>query len=308
MSAGAVISVQGLVKRFGAVRALDGVELEIAAGAPTGLVGPNGAGKTTLFSVLCGFLRPDAGTVRILGQPPLAPALHGRIAILPQDAALARAVPVSRQMILFAELQGFARAAARIEADRVLGLVNLRAEANRTPEQLSHGMLKRAAIAQALVGAPDLVLLDEPLSGLDPNTAGPIRELIRAAGDERKFVISSHNLADIEDLCRDVVILKQGRVTVHQPISDLVSRSAALTFSLEQAAPDQAVANLLKVAGVTQAEVLGEDRRRLRVRFESASEVEAQARILAALQAAGLSFRDMSRGESLEQKVRDITR
>lgn len=303
-----MIYIKGLCKHFGPVRALDGVDLDIAAGPPTGLVGPNGAGKTTLFSVMCGFLRPTSGAVSLFGVPPLSEALHGRIAILPQDAALARGIPVLKQLVFFAELQGFSRHAARLEADRVLGLVNLRDAANRAPEQLSHGMMKRAAIAQAFIGAPELVLLDEPLSGLDPNTAGPIRELIRAGGDERKFVISSHNLGDIEDLCRDVVILKQGRVTVHQPIGELVARSTALTFSLEMAAPAGAEAAMLAVAGVTGAEVLGEDRRRLRVRFESASEVDAQARILAALQAAGMTFRDMSRGESLEQKVREMTR
>lgn len=304
----AVISLSGLHRHFGRVHALDGVDLDIDAGAPTGLVGPNGAGKTTLLSVLCGFLRPTSGTVQVLGCPPLAPALRGRIAILPQDAALARGMPIVRQMALFAELHGFTRREARLEADRVLGLVNLREAGLRAPEQLSHGMLKRAALAQTFIGAPELVLLDEPLSGLDANTAAPIREIIRAAGDERKFVISSHQLADIEDLCRDVVILKQGRVTVHQPIGELVARSAVLTFSLEQAAPAGAVATLLAVAGVTGAEVLGEDRRRLRVRFESASEAEAQGRILAALAAAGLGFREMSRGETLEQKVRELTR
>ena len=83
-----MISLKGLSKYFGAVHALDGIDLEITAGAPTGLVGPNGAGKTTLFSILCGFLRPTAGDVRIFGLPPLAEPLHGRIAILPQDAAL----------------------------------------------------------------------------------------------------------------------------------------------------------------------------------------------------------------------------
>ncbi|MBI1732132.1 MAG: ABC transporter ATP-binding protein [Gammaproteobacteria bacterium] len=303
-----MISIKAFSKHFGSIRALDGIDLGIPAGAPTGLVGPNGAGKTTLFSVLCGFLRPTSGEVRIFDLPPLTPALHGRIAILPQDAALAHSVPVIKQLTFFAELQGFARREARVEADRVLGLVNLRDAANRAPEQLSHGMAKRAAIAQAFIGSPDLILLDEPTSGLDANTAGPIRELIRATGDQRKFVISSHNLADIEDLCVDVVILNQGKVTTHRPISELVARSAALTFNLEQAAPVNVIEKMLAVTGVTQAEVLGDDRRRLRVRFEAASEVAAQVQILNALQAAGITFKDMSRGESLEQKVREITR
>ncbi len=303
-----MISVTRLHKHFGSVRALDGIDLEISAGAPTGLVGPNGAGKTTLFSILCGFLRPTSGDVQLFGLPPLAEPLHGRIAILPQDALLARSVPIFKQLTFFAELQGFTRHNARVEAGRVLDLVNLRDVSGRPPEALSHGMVKRAAIAQAFIGDPELILLDEPTSGLDPNTAGPIRELIRATGDQRKFVISSHNLADIEDLCQDVVILNRGKVTTHQPISELVARRAALTFTLEKAALANAEATMLAVSGVTQAEVLGEDRRRLRVRFDVADEASAQMRILGALHSAGMTFKDMSRGESLEQKVREITR
>ena len=147
-----MIQVSALSKHFGPVRALDGIDLTIENGRPSGLVGPNGAGKTTLFSVLCGFLLPTAGQVRIAGHPPLARELHGRIAILPQDAALTPAVPITKQLTFMAELQGFDRRSARSEAARVLELVNLSDAALRAPEALSHGMKKRAAIAQAFIG------------------------------------------------------------------------------------------------------------------------------------------------------------
>lgn len=303
-----MISIKGVRKHFDRVKAIDGIDLEIAGGPPTGLVGPNGAGKTTLFSLICGFLRPTAGTISIFDRPPLHKTLHGRIAILPQDAALAHAVPILRQLTFFAQLHGMSRGDAEEEAERVLELVNLSDAAEMAPEALSHGMKKRAAIAQAFIGTPDLILLDEPTAGLDPNTAAPIRELIRSTGDERKFVISSHNLADIEDLCEDVIILKKGKVTEHQQISSLVSRTSSLSFSLEKAAPAGTADKLSGVEGVTHAEVIGEDRRRLRVRFEAKSETEAQVHILNALQSAGITFKEMSRGESLEQRVREITR
>ena len=183
-----MIELQNLSKHFGPVRALDGIDLSIDQVKPTGLVGPNGAGKTTLFSVLCGFLNPTSGRVRIAGHPPLAKALHGQIAILPQDAALSPAVPIAKQLEFMAQLQGFDRRGARAETARTLELVNLSDVAMRPPEALSHGMRKRAAIAQAFIGEPDLVLLDEPTAGLDPNTAAPIRELIRTTAHERKFV------------------------------------------------------------------------------------------------------------------------
>ena len=303
-----MIEARELCKYFGTVRALDGISLVIENGRPTGLVGPNGAGKTTLFSVLCGFLNPTSGEVRIAGHPPLATALHGKIAILPQDAALAPAVPVARQLAFMAELQGFNRAAAAKEAARVLELVNLSDSAQSTPDTLSHGMKKRAAIAQAFIGTPDLVLLDEPTAGLDPNTAAPIRELIRTTAHERKFVISSHNLSDIEDLCADVVILKKGKVSEHSAIDSLVGRTSALTITLENTAPAAAEDLCASIDGVDKAEILGRDRSQIRVYFDSARETDVHVGILQTLKNAGIGFKEMSRGESLESRVREITR
>jgi ABC-2 type transport system ATP-binding protein len=303
-----MIEAKGLSKHFGAVRALDNIELTISGDQPTGLVGPNGAGKTTLFSVLCGFLNPTSGDVRIAGHPPLARALHGKIAILPQDAALAHGMPIARQLKFMAELQGFTRRNATNEALRVLSLVNLSESAQSPPEQLSHGMKKRVAIAQAFIGSPSLVLLDEPTAGLDPNTAAPIRELIRSSSSERKFVISSHNLSDIEDLCSDVVILKQGQVIEHTAIDALVGRTSALTIILEKAAPESAESLCREVDGVDAVEILPGDRSRIRVRFDAARETEVHIGLLQVLKTAGIGFRELSRGESLESRVREITR
>ena len=303
-----MIEARELCKYFGAVRALDGINLTIENGRPTGLVGPNGAGKTTLFSVLCGFLNPTSGEVRIASHPPLATALHGNIAILPQDAALAPAVPVARQLAFMAELQGFNRAAAAKEAARVLELVNLSDSAQSTPDTLSHGMTKRAAIAQAFIGTPDLVLLDEPTAGLDPNTAAPIRELIRTTAHERKFVISSHNLSDIEDLCADVVILKKGKVSEHSAIDSLVGRTSALTITLERTAPAAAEDLCTSIDGVDKVEILGRDRSQIRVFFDASRETDVHVGILQTLKNADIAFKEMSRGESLESRVREITR
>ncbi len=302
-----MIRAQRLCKFFGNVRALNGIDVQIDVGQPTGLVGPNGAGKTTLFSVLCGFLRPTEGEVTIDGHPPLARPLHGRIAILPQDAVLTPTVKISEQLSFMAELQGMTRSAAKAEAARVLDIVGLGNKANQAPDALSHGMKKRAAIAQCFLGEPDLVLLDEPTSGLDPNTAGVIKELIRQTGDQRKFVISSHNLADIEDLCGDVVILKSGQVSKHEKIDTLVARTTALTVSLAASAPAGIEEKLSAIEGVSAAEAIGEDRIQLRVLFDSGKETEVQVAVLQTLKTNGVDFRELSRGESLESKVREIS-
>ena len=305
-----LVRTEGLGRDFGDTRALAAVDLTLERGSPIGLVGPNGAGKTTFFSVLCGFLRPTRGTVQVLGHPPLHRELNGRVAILPQDAAFVKGVPVASQLAMLAELQGFGRKQARAEAARVLGLVLLTDAAGKPPESLSHGMLKRIAIAQAFIGSPELVLLDEPTAGLDPATASHIKNLIRSLDSERTFVVSSHNLDDIEELCGSVVILDRGRIVEHRKVSELVARTSCLTFRLEADPPAGIDAKLSTVPLVTRVELGRPGERRLAVHFrDGGGDGNAtQIAVLQALAAAGVAMLEMSRGQSLQDKVIEITR
>ena len=311
MAAAPIIKTEGLGRDFGGTRALDKIDLALEAGAPIGLVGPNGAGKTTFFNVLSGFLRPSRGTVEVLGRPPLHRDLHGRVAILPQDAQFASGVPVQSQLAMLAELQGFSAKAARDEAARVLQMVLLPDAARKTPETLSHGMLKRIAIAQAFLGAPELVLLDEPTAGLDPATASEMKNMIRSLDKERTFVVSSHNLQDIEELCGSVVILDRGKVVEHRTVSELVGRTSILTFRLEADPPEAIVAKLSAVPRVTRVELGRPGERRLAVHFREEGEGSAnqtQMAVLQALTAAGVAMIEMTRGRSLQDKVLEMTR
>ena len=311
MSSNAIINARGLGRDFSRTRALAEIDLTLDAGPPIGLVGPNGAGKTTFFSVLCGFLRPTRGSVEVLGRPPLHRDLHGRVAILPQDAAFVKGVPVQSQLAMLAELQGFSAAAARAEAARALQMVLLPDVAKKTPETLSHGMLKRIAIAQAFLGAPELVLLDEPTAGLDPATASEMKNLIRSLDKERTFIVSSHNLQDIEELCGSVVILDRGKIVEHRKVSELVSRTSVLTFRLEADPPEAIVAKLTAVAMVTRVELGRPGERRLAVHFREESEGAGnttQIAVLQALTAAGVAMIEMTRGQSLQDRVIQMTR
>jgi ABC-2 type transport system ATP-binding protein len=300
-----MIETEGLTRRFGTVAAIDGVTLKLEAGQPIGLVGPNGAGKTTLFSMLCGFLLPSSGTIRVFDRPPLHKDLYGRVAILPQDAAFVRTVPVLTQLRFFAELQGFSGNAAVNEARRVLALVLLEDAAKKPPESMSHGMLKRVAIAQTFIGNPELVLLDEPTAGLDPASATNIKNLVRSLAGERTFVVSSHNLDDIEELCGSIVILGKGKVTRHCAVAELVGRSNCLTFRLEHD-PAEGIEKIFSDVPVVERVERGTPgERRLRVYFraQEAGQSAAEVAVIQALAKAGIVFVEMTRGESLEDQV-----
>ena len=197
----AAVRAVGLTKRFGSKTAVDGVSLTVPAGAVFGLVGPNGAGKTTTFSILAGYIRPSAGTVEVLGFVPTAvDSLRARVGVLPQDALLPARDTVGEFLVHMAELQDLPRdkalSAARESLDSVAGADWW----NQRCGSLSHGMAKRVALAQAFLGEPEVVLLDEPTAGLDPRVAFEMRQLVKAKKGRRSIVISSHNLHELEEI------------------------------------------------------------------------------------------------------------
>jgi ABC-2 type transport system ATP-binding protein len=251
---------------------------------------------------------PSAGSILVFGRPPLHPELHGRVTILPQDAALVRGVAVENQLAFFARLQGFTSADAKKEAARVLELVLLTEAAKRPPEALSHGMLKRVAIAQTFIGAPELVLLDEPTAGLDPASAAQIKNIIRTHAQDRAFIITSHNLDDIEELCGSVVILKGGKVTENRAVADLVARASVLSFKLEKDPPANVASLFSAVSAVTKVETGRPGERLLVVHYLEADGNATQITVLQTLASNGLAFVEMSRGRSLQDKVIEMTR
>ncbi|MGI2121847.1 ABC transporter ATP-binding protein [Shewanella baltica] len=244
-----LIQCQGLSQLYGSKKALNDVNFSLEAGAPIALVGPNGAGKTTLFSLLCGYLSPSAGTITLLGEAPNSPKLLGKIAALPQDAVLDPNLTIASQLSFFARLQGMGVEQARQEAIRVLTLVDLADVAEQKPPSLSHGMSKRVSIAQALIGSPELVLLDEPTAGLDPANAKKVRELVKALSPTTTFMISSHNLDELEKLCDQVLYLDKGQLS--QAVSMHASTdSDYLTLTMQSCDSDLLQAEVAKLAGV----------------------------------------------------------
>ncbi|QNP72251.1 ATP-binding cassette domain-containing protein [Streptomyces roseirectus] len=211
--------------RYGRRTALRDVSLRLGRGV-TGLLGPNGAGKTTLLRVLATASGPDTGTLSVLGLDPLTPAgrraVRRRLGHLPQNPGL----PAHFTAFEFVDYVGILkeigdREIRRTEARRVLEAVGLTADRGRRIRKLSGGMRQRVALAAALVGDPELLVLDEPTVGLDPEQRLRFRELVTGLGDDRTVLLSTHQTEDVAALCQNVVVLDHGTVKFHGTPAEL---------------------------------------------------------------------------------------
>lgn len=221
-----VLEVQGLAKRYGDVQALDGVDLEVRQGEIFGFLGPNGAGKTTFTKCVTGFIRPNAGQVRIMGidtlREPHKAAPH--IGLVPDQYDFYPALTGRQHLDFYGRLMGIPSAPRKARIEEVLGLVGMSDRADRKVKGYSHGMKQRICIGQAILHKPDLIFFDEPTNGLDPKGAYELREMIKglAKGGATIF-LNSHVLHEVEDVCERVAILDHGRLRTVAKVADLRS-------------------------------------------------------------------------------------
>jgi ABC-2 type transport system ATP-binding protein len=213
----AVAQTSGLVKRFGEVSALAGVDLEVAPGEIVGLLGPNGAGKTTTIRTLLGYLRPTAGHVRLLGGDPRDTGLRARAGYLPGDASLDPKMTVGALLRWYGRLRGGVPGA---EVTALCDRVGL--DVTRRIRDLSSGNRRKVGIVQAVMHRPDVLLLDEPTSGLDPLVQREVHALFREQRDRGAGVLlSSHVLPEVEDVADRVVMLRSGSVVHESTVAGL---------------------------------------------------------------------------------------
>jgi len=229
----AVIEIQGLRKAFhghlgiGRKAAVDGLDLSVKPGEIFGLLGPNGAGKTTTLKMMLGLLRPDEGQVRLFGLPPQDVAARRRLGFLPENPYFYDYLTAAEFLDLYGRLHGLGAADRRRRIVATLERVGLSGQEGTPLRKFSKGMTQRLGLAQAIQHDPDLVILDEPMSGLDPIGRRDVRDLIlaqRAAG--RTVFFSSHILQDAEMLCDRVAIVFKGKLRSVGKLDDLVARDA----------------------------------------------------------------------------------
>lgn len=220
-----IIKVNNLTKRFSSGTAVDGISFEVQRGEMLGLLGPNGAGKTTTMRILAGYLAATEGCVQIDSLDVLEHSLEvrKRIGYLPENVSLYPEMRVDEYLYFRARLKGMRRRRLRSRIDEVKSLCGLHEVSGRIISHLSRGYHQRIGLADALIHEPELLLLDEPTIGLDPNQIRAIRELVKTLGQRHSIVLSTHFLSEAEMLCERVLILNHGKIVASDSPAVLTS-------------------------------------------------------------------------------------
>jgi lipooligosaccharide transport system ATP-binding protein len=224
---GALIHARGLVKRFGDLVAVDGIDLDVAKGEAFGFLGPNGAGKSSTMRMIGCVSPPSGGTLRILGLDPLkdGPEIRARLGVVPQLDTLDNELTVRENLIIYGRYFGLSRRDVRARADRLLEFVQLDERANSKVEPLSGGMKRRLTIARSLVNDPEVLLLDEPTTGLDPQARHAVWDrLFRLKQQGVTLVLTTHYMDEAEQLCDRLVVMDRGRIAEEGSPLELIQR------------------------------------------------------------------------------------
>jgi ABC-2 type transport system ATP-binding protein len=231
-----MIEVSRLVKRYGSKTAVDGLDLVVRPGEILGFLGPNGAGKSTTVKIITGLIKPDGGTASVCGFDVVRQPLDvkARVGYVPETPALYDSLTASEFLELVSCLHHLDRKAAAARRDELLDLFGLAANANQRLNEFSKGMRQKVVIAAALIHRPEALILDEPLDGLDANTAMVVKELLkRLAAQGKTIMFSSHILDVVERVCSRIVIINNGRHVASGTAAEI--RAAESSASLEEA-------------------------------------------------------------------------
>jgi len=256
-----LLDVRGLSKHFGPIRAVDGVSFAVERGGVLGFLGPNGAGKTTTMRMIAGFLAPDAGTAIVCGadveKDPVA--VKRRLGYLPEGAPLYVDMTPAAFLDFVAAVRGLAGALRRRRIGELVERMHLGGVLQQRIETLSKGYRRRVALAQALLHDPEVLILDEPTDGLDPNQKHEVRELIRAMAPSKAIVISTHILEEVDALCDRAIIIAGGRIVADDRPDALRARSErhnAVTLRISAGQSEAAIALLSAMPAVARVETV----------------------------------------------------
>lgn len=259
------IKIENLTKKYGLQKAVDNISFEVKTGEILGFLGPNGAGKTTTMKMITNYIAVDQGDIKIAGNSlrQQGDVLRKHIGYLPEHNPLYQEMPVIDYLEFSAALQGIPGLQIPARVKEMIKKCGLNAEKHKKIGELSKGYRQRVGLAQALVHDPEILILDEPTTGLDPNQIVEIRRLIREIGREKTVILSTHILPEVEATCDRILIINQGRIVADGTAESLRKQAQGqelLTITVEDAGDDQVQKTLHALPSVSSVEKIGPSR------------------------------------------------
>ena len=302
-----MVHVEGLTKLYGNRVGVQDVSFDVDAGAVAGLLGPNGAGKSTIMKLLTGYIAPDAGKIMIGDVDAVLDyrAAAAKIGYAPEIPPLFPDMTVEDYLYFAADLKGVKREERTAHIAAIMEMIRIVDVRGRLLKNLSKGYKQRVGIAQALIGFPPVLILDEPAAGLDPSQIAQLRELLRSLAGKHTIILSSHILSEISSLCEDVVIINNGRIAAQEKIQNVPGKSSTFLLTLKTTDREGALNCVGAVQGVIEVTPAGSDgtafsmKLRLDPRQEDA--IEIRSALSHALSLAKLPILELTRErENLE--------
>lgn len=259
------IVVNNLTKKYGSQKAIDNISFTVKTGEILGFLGPNGAGKTTTMNAITTYLYPDEGEISVGGYSinKNREEIKKHLGYLPEDNPLYEDMPIIDYLNFVGQLHGIEKNKIKDAVDNVIETCGLNLERHKKINELSKGYRQRVGLAQALIHDPDVIILDEPTVGLDPNQIKEIRELIKKIGQSKTVILSSHILAEVEATCDRILIINRGKIVADGKPSELRKQSSAkqiIKLGLENTDLDKAYDILKDVEGVNMIDIIDKDR------------------------------------------------
>lgn len=304
-----MISVEGVTKRYGELVAVDHLTFQVDRGEVVGFLGPNGAGKSTTMKMLTGTLQPDEGAVLFEGEPITndLTAAKRRVGYLPEANPLYDEMLVAEYLEYVADLRNLSRADARSGVEDAVEETDISDVFYRPIAELSKGYRQRIGLAAAILHRPEVLILDEPTEGLDPNQRVEIRHLVGALGRERTVLLSTHVMQEVEATCSRLIILRRGALAAEGRVSDLLARGKGAARYVVEAQGDGVADALAALPGVTHHAAEAVDGR-TKVSLDASGGGELRPEIFRLAQTRGWTLWELHRERAnLEQLFRDLT-
>jgi ABC-2 type transport system ATP-binding protein len=322
MATDVMIEASTLTKRFGVVRALDKVSFEVRRGEVVGFLGPNGAGKSTTMRILTCFIAPTTGTAKVNGHDVFDAPLEVRRALgyLPQRAPLYTDMTVYDYLKFVAEVRGLDESKFKTRLKKVVEVCGLAQSLGEDIGTLSHGYRQRVGLGQALIHDPPILILDEPTSDLDPNEKAEVLKYIKEIGKDRTILLSTHNLAEVEEACARAIIVSKGRVVADGALENIRGKTGRIRYLITvdekraeggTTAPSSEALEqaLTRMDGVRQVRELPTDETAHRFEVHGSQDSDLRAEIFRLMVAKGWTLLELRRdAQSMDAVFRDLTR